>query len=148
MPGFTLIDNADMHQPLPSPTASYSTFSFDASPPSYSTYPYKQSEDEASLSAAFAGDAFAPMWEKPAVAPSDPWRAFQEKNQVAQWHQMQCQQNGLGITVESQQIAQPSPEYTQYIVEDECMDEDTTEAMLDEEAAINGSSGNGYNRAW
>jgi hypothetical protein len=143
--GFTFDSSA---QPLPSPTAA--SFSFEVQPPSYSsTYPsYDGYDDEASLSAAFAGDAFAPMWEKqaPIAAPVDPWRAFHEK-QAAQWQQQQ----GLGIgimnvnvnvSVEAQQT--PVPEYHQYAYDDEAMDEDATEAMLDEEEAVNG----GYARGW
>jgi len=136
-------------QPQPSPTATFATLAFDdmaTNPPSYSSSyaTFDAYEDEDSLSAAFAGDAFAPMWEKQA-APTDPWRAFHEKQAA----QVQWQQHGLGIVNVNVNVPtqQPAPEYQEYAYEyedDESMDEDATEAILDEEEAVNG----GYVRAW
>jgi hypothetical protein len=146
LPSFTF----DAAQPLPSPTAGYASLPYDeldAQPPAYSpSFGYAfEYEDEASLAAAFAGDAFAPMWQQqvePSPTHADPWRAFREKQAAAaaaqQAHTLQLQSQ-FALPMEQQ----PAPEY-QYNYggydDDEAMDEDAADAqlVLDEEELVNG----------
>ncbi|RSH82750.1 uncharacterized protein EHS24_007744 [Apiotrichum porosum] len=149
-------------QPPPSPSSQcsqLSQFPFEeaaspaSSPPAYS-YEYDM-DDDAALNAAFAGDAFAPMWEQPAApVAADPWGAFNAEKHAAAWGSVPTQSVSVSLP-EANQFAlhhhqQQQLQYQQYhhqqqqYYEDEGMDEDAAEAVLDEEEALNG----GYVRAW
>lgn len=148
-------------QPPPSPSSQcsqLSQFPFEeaaspaSSPPAYS-YEYDM-DDDAALNAAFAGDAFAPMWEQPAApVAADPWGAFNAEKHAAAWGSVPTQSVSVSLP-EANQFAmhhqQQQLQYQQYhhqqqqYYEDEGMDEDAAEAVHDEEEALNG----GYARAW
>lgn len=75
----------------PSPSQSSSNgYESPRTRPSSTIYQY-QYEDDAELAAAFAGDAFAPMWKKQ----EDPWRGFK-------------QQNAFTVNVQTGQVQQQS----------------------------------------
>lgn len=92
----------------PSPSQSSNGYGSPSSRPSslsLSTYyPYESYNDDAELAAAFAGDAFAPMWKKQqsGTSANEPWRGFQQQQAQSAFTQNALAQNAPHANTQAQ----------------------------------------------